>query len=281
LKKCRILIPIGCRSDEGLSAPIVKRLKKNDKFHVITINLIAGVFYGSYGYGEQEIWEEKPDIVFILGDRIEMTAMACASFHNKTPIAHYYGGVLNDPIATLDDINRHCISLWSDIQFVESNISAMCLENLFVSILKKSNSHVVGITHMEDVEIDESLVPKEEYDLVLYNPTTMYVESWEINTHRKTIIIGSNPDGIIKNLKPTYSNLPRPLFLGLLKNCTQFITNSSAAIYEAPYFLNEHQIVMIGDRNKNRPNLFFKHDKYLASELIEQHLEKWWTKKNE
>jgi len=170
-----------------------------------------------------------------------MTAMACASFHNKTPIAHYYGGVLNDPIATLDDINRHCISLWSDIQFVESNISAMCLENLFVSILKKSNSHVVGITHMEDVEIDESLVPKEEYDLVLYNPTTMYVESWEINTHRKTIII----------------------------------------VYEAPYFLNEHQIVMIGDRNKNRPNLFFKHDKYLASELIEQHLEKWWTKKNE
>jgi len=268
LKKCKILIPIGCRSDEGLSAPIIKRLKQNDNFHVITITLNAGEFYGSYGYGEQELWDYKPDIVFITGDRIEMTAMACASFHNNTPIAHYYGGILNDPISTLDDINRHCISLCSDIQFVESNISAMCLENLFASILKKTNSHVVGITHMEDVEIDESLVPKEEYNLVLINPTTMYKEKPMFLTSKKTIVIGSNPDGIIKDLKPTYANLPRPLFLGLLKNCNKFITNSSAAVYEAPYFLNEHQIVMIGDRNKNRPNLFFKHDKYLASELI-------------
>jgi UDP-N-acetylglucosamine 2-epimerase len=50
-----------------------------------------------------------------------------------------------------------------------------------------------------------------------------------------------------------YPNLPRPQFLGLLKNCHRFVTNSSCAIYEAPHFLKPEQIVQIGNRNLNRP----------------------------
>ena len=47
-------------------------------------------------------------------------------------------------------------------------------------------------------------------------------------------------------------NMERSKFLGLLKNCNFFFTNSSAAYYEAPYFLEEKQIVHIGQRNKER-----------------------------
>jgi UDP-N-acetylglucosamine 2-epimerase len=67
--------------------------------------------------------------------------------------------------------------------------------------------------------------------------------------------IGGNPDGTTIQLPGVqyYDNLPRPQFLGLLKNCQRFITNSSCAIYEAPHFLKPEQIIMVGDRNKNRP----------------------------
>ena len=77
-----------------------------------------------------------------------------------------------------------------------------------------------------------------------------------IKQERKHIVIGPNPDPQIFNNKMircnTYNNLPRPQFLGLLKNCKRFISNSSATIYEAPHFLKPEQIVHIGDRNKNR-----------------------------
>ena len=75
------------------------------------------------------------------------------------------------------------------------------------------------------------------------------------------IQIGCNPDlrvGKWGGVDQYYDNLPRPQFLGLLKNCRRFITNSSAAIYEAPHFLKPEQIIMVGDRNRNRPKGPFK-----------------------
>ncbi len=312
MERCKILVPIGCRSDEGLSAPIIKRLREDDFFDVRTFILNPAIFYGSYGYSEQEIWGFRPDLVFITGDRIEMCAAACAAFHNRVPIAHYFAGVLSYPLSTLDDVNRHCISLWSDVQFVESLECRFNVDQLLYSVAKRPNVHVVGITHLENLEIDESLVPKKEYDLVLYNPTTIYREDI-VNIARKrfyknTIWIGPNPDPSFfdikkvsetksfwltpKGFKPNpilfayYDNLPRPQFLGLLKNCTRFITNSSAATYEAPYFLKKEQIITVGDRNKNRTQFEYKKSRRdkktdkLASEKIIEILKNWWLKKN-
>lgn len=291
MDKCKILIPQGCRSDFGLSKPIVKRLKEDDFFDVEVYKLARpGNFSNSYYEIESLVFgncfESLPDLVFCTGDRIEMTAVACASFHHNVPIAHYYAGILNDPLSTLDDVNRHCISLWSDVQFVESKFCALNLENLFDAIGKRSNCFTVGITHMEDLEIDISLVPNEEYDLVLYNPTTLRKDYNALYIQeRKVIVIGKNPDPDIFPCGircPTYENLPRPQFLGLLKNCERFITNSSSAIYEAPYFLKKEQIIIIGDRNKNRTHFEpIKSDK-LASEKIIDILKQYWRgKQNE
>jgi UDP-N-acetylglucosamine 2-epimerase len=280
MDKLKILVLVGCRSDEGLSAPIIKRLKADDFFdcYVYRFNH-PGEFERPYEEMAYTLEENYFDLVFITGDRIEMTAGACACFHNNTKIAHYYGGILNDPITTLDDINRHCISLWSTIQFVESTVAMINLFNLLTGIKKKANIYKVGITHMEDIEVDESLVPKGEYDLVLVNPTTLTKEIPHFLMERGTIVIGPNPDiPLDPDWEPfyiTYPNLPRPQFLGLLKNCHRFITNSSAGLYEAPHFLNEDQIVMVGDRNKNRTSGYFK-GKKPASELIIEHLKEWW-----
>jgi hypothetical protein len=276
----RLLAPQGCRSDKGLSDPVIKRLREH--FDVVLLDLIPQQFGASYSLTEAMLHETRPDLVLITGDRVEMCAAAAAAFHNKVKIAHFYAGIVNDPITTYDDVDRHCITLWSDIQFVENENARQVVDDLFWAINPwisdrghAPNCHIVGISHLDDLEIDESKVPIMEtktwvssihnewkksirpYDLVLINyeplgnnPRFNFIKEQYI------IQIGGNPDGKIKNAPSSdecYTNLPRPQFLGLLKNCQRFITNSSAAIYEAPHFLKPEQIVMVGDRNKNRP----------------------------
>lgn len=253
----RILIPIGCRSDEGLSAPVIRRLKEQDWCEVQTCRLFPQDFGNSYMYVQNWIATNRPDLVLITGDRVEMCAPAAAAFHNKVRIAHLYAGITNDPITTFDDINRHCITLWSDIQFVENGDAYYFVIDLLTGI-KQPNSYEVGITHLDDLEVDESKVPGEPYELILINHEPLQKKinwMWDRRGDIQEIHIGSNPDaqlGEIFGARSYYPNLPRPQFLGLLKNCRRFITNSSAAYYEAPYFLKPEQIIMVGNRNRNR-----------------------------
>jgi len=277
----KIIITQGCRSDFAITEPIIKRIKENNFFNLKNVQLKPSNFIKSYQITEQEIFNFKPDLILISGDRIEQMGATCAAFINNICIAHSFAGVLNNPISTLDDIFRHNISLMSNIQFVESRICYLNIELLFQTINKKTNCYIVGNIYSDDLEIDDSLVPGEEYDLFLLNPTTLTNSEIKWNyKNRKRIIIGSNPDPnsiewkIILNDK-YYDNLPRPQFLGLLKNCTRFITNSSAAYYEAPYFLKEDQIVMVSSRNKERSSNFSGFT-FGASNRIIEILKNWW-----
>jgi len=266
----RILVPIGCRSDFGLSAPIIKRLKNVPEFEVKTLQLVPCDYSESMALTKQEIAVFKPDLIIIVGDRVEMAGAACAAFLKRVPIAHVYAGVVNDPITTHDDIFRHCITLWSDIQFCEDVLAAEVVWDLKAAAGLGYNAHAVGISHLDDLEVDEGKVPAEPYDLVLYNtpplsdkrPDHYSIEKMIADKGRLMVQIQGNPDGLLRIIKAAnfdyYPNLPRPQFLGLLKNCQRFITNSSAAIYEAPHFLTPEQIIMVGDRNKNRPRGPFK-----------------------
>lgn len=303
----KVLIPIGCRSDEGLSAPVIKRLNNTD-IQTTTVNLVPGSYKQSYSITEARmLCTERPDIVLIFGDRIEMTAAAAACFNNNVPIAHVYAGIHNN-IATLDDVNRHAITAWSEIQFCESLEAVYKVCTIMGSIGKNNDTaHNVGITHLDDLEISEALVPDEAYDLVLFNPVTYgqdlkqtirdgmitasgfvtCANGYTLGHH--TVVLMPNPDAghehilefqeIMKNsaegvngMYTFYPNLPRPEFMGLLKNCTRFITNSSSAIYEAPHFLKPRQIIHIGNRNRNRDTGPFETG---ASDKIVKELIKW------
>lgn len=296
----KVLVPIGCRSDEGLSAPVIKHLGSS----AYALRLQYHDFYNAYYEVEKFISEFEPDIALLFGDRIEMCGAAAACFHNNVPIAHVYAGVGCNQ-ALFDDINRHVITLYSDIQFCESDSAAKRVENLLTAIGKKPNWYVVGITHLDDVTISEKYVPKEPYDLVVYNPVTAYnklknitIMADELNQIRELIkksglvyFISSNPDPGAYFISNHYEdiklkinansvylpNLERPEFLGLLKNCSRFIGNSSAAVYEAPHFLKPEQIVHIGERNRDRDKGPFTPD---ASDRIVEVLKKWYTAKN-
>jgi len=285
-----ILIPQGCRSDTGLSDPIIKRLQKEKWCNIKVIQLEPQNFISSYQLTDISCKannyigiydQEKPRILLATGDRVEMCAAACAAFHNKIPIAHFYAGIVNDPITTFDDVDRHCITLWSDIQFCESEEAHQrtCYLLASVGLQKKLNSHVVGVSHLDDVNfdtsliycdkinIDETLCPREpdsitrSFPMVPYDLLLLNKEIYSYNfagyskcLDRMQIQIGGNPDGIVEPQEGAiyYENLPRAQFLGLLKNCQRFITNSSCAIYEAPHFIKPEQIVWVGDRNRNR-----------------------------
>jgi len=298
----KILISQGCRSDIPLSDPIIKRLKADPFFEVIILKLNPESFGDSYFKVKTICLHEKPDLFLAIGDRVEMAAGACAAFHTNIPIAHYGAGITNYPISTWDDINRHCITLWSDIVMCEDKHSAYITMHLWYIVnkivsLRYDNIYIVGHSHLDDIEVDESLVPKisqgcydipKPYDLVLYNPTTMYKEEFgeiiEDLEYDSTIWIGSNPDPSGSTYNPKdyfknyYENLPRSEFLGLLKSCKRFISNSSCVYYEAPLFLKPEQIIIIGDRNKNRSTKF--DGKPGASDKIVEILKEYWSKKN-
>ena len=309
-EKCRILLFIGCRSDEGLSTPVLNRLENDDFFASHVQTLYASDFKKTFGLID-DILEDDIDLVICVADRLEMYAAAVASYINNIPIAHMYAGVVVPKHPTKDDVFRHSISLMSDIQFVESKKAMLNLEMLFMSVKKKSNCHIVGITHLDDLEVDESLVPKGWYNLILYNPITNKekkeiiereiedIKAWAGIGINKNVVIGSNPDPwfwregetppeespiylrIKKeyNSKTTfYKNLPRTQFLGLLKNCQKFITNSSSALYEAPDFLEEEQIINIGIRQEDRTPIDITMTG--ASDKIIKIIKEWWLEKN-
>jgi UDP-N-acetylglucosamine 2-epimerase len=253
-----ILIPISGRSDEGLVMPIFKRLQSQG--HNAQIS-----FLPKYCPPMLEVIDW--DCVLITGDRIEQTRFALSCFLSHWPIAHLYAGIQNN-LATFDDVNRHCITLWSDLQFCESKHAEDVVKWLCNAIGKPTHTYVTGITHLDDLEINPWFASKQtKFDLVLYNPPTLGNLEEELKELEKIILPHKkNVYMVYPNQDEGYARIiewakehdifiheyTRPEFLGMLKTCRRFITNSSCEYYEAPYFLKPEQIIHVGERNKNR-----------------------------
>lgn len=299
-RKCNILVFIGCRSDEGLSAPIIKRLRDDPFFKCFIKRLNPADFLDSFYLVDDGIdifnhIDPILDLALIVGDRVEMMAATQACFLNHIPIAHLYAGIKTN-FSTFDGIHRHCISLMADILLCEDDASYITALNL-CDIIGKEDVLIskVGFTHLDDIDegdLDLFKIPQEEYDLVLINDTTLQKEG-DIDLEQVGdslpelfIVIDSNPDKGYKQIVSVpvgqkvkhYDNLPRIQFLSLLKYCRYFITNSSSAYYEAPYFLQPEQIKLVGKRNKTRSTTFTKLEKG-GSERVIQVIKEWWRRK--
>ena len=187
-----VLFPVGYRSDAVLTAPVRKRLQHNGRVDIIKVDLVPGSFQDSYILTGRVIKEHDFKFAIINADRIEMAGAAAACFDNGIPFAHMYAGILNN-IGTLDDVNRHVMTLQSTMQFCESGAAAERVFHLRSAVkLPVDQIHTVGITHLDDFEIDESKVPMhpevdygpqvgidlagpKRYDLVVYNPSATHL----------------------------------------------------------------------------------------------------------
>jgi UDP-N-acetylglucosamine 2-epimerase len=210
------------------------------------------------------------DYIIAVGDRKETFDIVLQQWRLGVPIIHLWAGEHCSDWATEDEVYRSSLSLMSMMQLCTNPTAYKRVVDLCNATGKEPDAYVVGNVMLDDMKTDSSKLPSFPYILVLYNPPTLVPESViksdlietqfkisELKSKyklRKYIWIEPNGDKqsdlVLEH--SNQKNLPRPQFLGLLKNCRFFITNSSCQFYEAPFFLKPDQIIPIGKRNSER-----------------------------
>jgi UDP-N-acetylglucosamine 2-epimerase (hydrolysing) len=236
----------------------------------------------------------KPNLVIIHGDRIESLACSISCILNNFLIAHIEGGEVS---GTVDEMMRHAVSKLSHIHFVTNQKAKKRLLQMGEN---KKNIFVVGSPDI-DLILSKKLPAlkkaKERYEInfrsyaiAILHPVTTDLKNLEKNAKiffsslkesgRKYVIIYPNNDignNIILNkiykLKKNknfriFPSIRFEYFLTLLKNADFIIGNSSSGIMEAPYYGTP--TINLGNRQHLRAeiktinNLTFNKKKILA-----------------
>ena len=253
---------------------ILRILPKSDTSYSITNSLAEIITAFSKIFKKS-----KPDINVIIGDRDEMLASAIAAYHMNIPNAHIHGG---DRSGGLDEYNRHAITKVSNIHFAATKESLSRILKLgenpkyvfqtgSTSVDEIKNKRITKKSDLEklfDLKFNDNNVV-----LFAYHPVTTEIEKSVKEVHNileaivqlncPCIIISPNSDAgrsrifseISKYSKKykflkVFPTVPRSDYLGLLKNSTLLVGNSSSGMIEASYF--DIPVINIGNRQKNR-----------------------------
>ncbi len=283
MNKLNIGILTACESDHHLSKPVYDELMKigmQSYFITLTQNNIIDSYHKANFYFRNH----KYDFVLAVGDRKEQIGAVLAAFDNNILIGHLYSGDLNTGVS--DDIHRAAITLYSSIQFCSCMESTENTIRLMRSAGLVPDANYVGATHFNNIDIskisDIETLNLQPYILILINSeakgddeklveeTLLKLKYFFPDEHPckfNFVIAKGNGDNesieteIFRRLlmKPNVSisiikesRKDHEFFLSLIKYCSMFITNSSAAIYEAPALLRKESIIMVGRRNKER-----------------------------
>jgi len=218
---------------------------------------------------DNDLWTDDykdADYILAVADRKETMDFVLKRYRENKKIIHLFAGE-KSCWTTGDDAYRNAITLMSDIQLCTNNKAKNRVKKLCKAVGKKYYVATIGNVMLDNLEIDESLVPRYEYDLVLYNPPSrlskrqIYEELTTISdmiTPTKMIWVQPNGDKGSEYIDGFWNKktVPRPQFLGLMKYCRRFITNSSCQYYEAPFLLKPEQIIPIGKRNIERESKY-------------------------
>jgi UDP-hydrolysing UDP-N-acetyl-D-glucosamine 2-epimerase len=220
----------------------------------------------------------RPDIVLIVGDRVEALAAATAAHLRGIPIAHVHGG--DRALGQVDDCLRHAITKLSHIHFPATVRSAQRLLRMGEDGWRV---HAVGSPGIDDIRHIAAPPPrlaaefpaliKRRFALLLLHPVDAE-EKLELRRARmvlrslarcaidQIVIVYPNNDpgsgGIIRCWREhargarfvVRRNIERTLFLGLLRDAAMLVGNSSSGIIEAASFGTP--VVDIGPRQLGR-----------------------------
>lgn len=218
----------------------------------------------------------KPDMVVILGDRIEALATAISSAYLNIPIAHIHGG--DKSMAGLDESVRHAITKLSYIHLAATKKSA---KRIIKMGEEKWRVFTVGSPGINNIKKQKVYNTKEwfkkfklaqPYIVLLQHPVTTQIKSasYQINETIKAIkdlqiftaVIYPNSDAgglqIIKEIDKLkgnpqfriFKNLEDKEFYSLLFHSSALVGNSSCGIIESPFFGTP--VVNIGIRQNGR-----------------------------
>lgn len=221
------------------------------------------------------IYETKPDMIVVHGDRVEALAGAIVGSLNNILVAHIEGGEIS---GTIDELIRHSVSKLSHIHFVANDLAKTRLIQMGE---REDSVYTIGSPDM-DVMTSQNLPTLDEvkryydihfetYAIAMYHPVTTEVENIQIDSrtfvkalnksNKNYIVIYPNNDlgsdtilEAYQDLDPEhcllFPSLRFEYFLVLLKHADFMIGNSSAGIREAPYY--GVPTVNIGSRQSNR-----------------------------
>lgn len=260
----RILIVIGSRADEGILRIVGKALEESGE-DVTYLGLQGRDVPKAYRDAEMVYEAEKPELVLLLGDRFEILAAATAAHLARIPIAHIGGGDVSE--GSYDDAMRDCITRMSSIHFTTSTQSEVRVQYL----MGQKNVHMVGSPGVDFImhgDWKKERPIEEPYVVVAYYPETIdgtnEIKELMLNLpeEKHQCFIMPNPDRGSDELRSAIENaqlgkmtswhdaLPHAEFLNLLYHSDEFIGNSSALYYEAPFL--GVKTLEIGKRQKGR-----------------------------
>ncbi len=221
----------------------------------------------------------KPDIVLVLGDRIEMLTAAITATYMSIPLAHLHGG--DNATGGLDEYARGAITKLAQIHFPVSKKSEARLLRMGEAKWRifRAGSPAVDFILSQKLDSKDSicrkygLEPKKPFLLVLQHPlstspdaaasqmglTLSVLESLRL----PAVLIYPNSDAggrqMIEVIEQRRKRLPLVRicpsvpyadYLSLMKHCGAMVGNTSSAILEAPSFCTP--AVNIGPRQAGR-----------------------------
>jgi UDP-hydrolysing UDP-N-acetyl-D-glucosamine 2-epimerase len=224
----------------------------------------------------------RPDIVVVLGDRLEALAMATAATVLSVPIAHIHGGELTE--GAMDDSIRHAITKLSLLHFVtteehDARVRQMgeqpdTVFNLGAPVLDSLSS--MKLLDREEIEHRFGVRFAQSTLLLTFHPAVFdAIPSLELLERvlsaidrlpdTRLIVTGTNSDigsEAIRNAIAQYvrahsdrtdyvESFGQLGYLSTMKQVQAVVGNSSSTVLEAP--LLGIPAVLVGDRQQGRP----------------------------
>lgn len=221
----------------------------------------------------------KPDIVVVLGDRLEPLAATLAVATLRIPIAHIHGGDKTDS-GHIDESIRHSITRFANIHFTATTEHTKRLIKMGEEPWRVFEVGALGLDSIVNQEpISKEILSKKlgidfnkKIIIVVFHPVHLEKELAGIQMHEildaikelkmQTVIIYPNNDAgsrdIIKEIEKCrdipfikiFPNLFHLDYISLLKYADVLVGNSSSGIIEAPSL--KLPVVNIGSRNLGR-----------------------------
>jgi UDP-hydrolysing UDP-N-acetyl-D-glucosamine 2-epimerase len=216
----------------------------------------------------------KSEVILVVGDRVEALSAAVAGHLSDLPVAHIHGG--DRALGQADDSLRHAITKLSHIHFPATKNCAQRLGKLGEDAWR---IHQVGAPGIDNIKRIAAQAPANDYPnpragkfaLLVLHPVdpddsieyrnAVRILSETLRAAPQVVIVHPNNDPGAKGIARCWDevkedrviavkDLPRQVFLGLLRDAAFLIGNSSSGIIEAASFGTP--VIDIGRRQEGR-----------------------------
>ncbi len=243
------------------------------------VGITKSIGLGLIGFAEA-LFELKPELLLVLGDRYEILAAVNAALLARIPVAHLHGGESTE--GAIDEAIRHSITKMSHIHFVASDVYKKRVIQLGEHPNTVFNVGGLGIDNLlrldlldkNDLENSINFKFKERNLLITFHPVTLENNTSEkqmlelieaLSAFNNTGFIFTMPnadtDGkkiseLIRNFSENnknaivFNSLGQLRYLSCVKYVDAVLGNSSSGILEVPTL--KKPTINIGDRQKGR-----------------------------